>query len=97
MSLNLSLNMSNDTILNNSFIEVKCPCCQRHLDKFKASGEITISRKCKACKNNIITEILNNKIVSNKIDAIENSKDILTPNRFNQKNTRSPFKDNHKP
>ncbi len=97
MSLNYSLSMSNTSVLNNSFTEVKCPYCQRHLDKFKASGEIVLSRKCKSCKNNIITEISNNKIVSNKIDAIENSKDTLTPNRFNKNNTRSPFKDNHKP
>jgi hypothetical protein len=74
--------------LNNSntvFVEVKCPCCSRHLDKFKVSGTVLISRKCKSCKNNIVTEIQDDKILFNKIDAIENSKDIISPNRFIQK------------
>jgi hypothetical protein len=89
------MSINNLSIIN--FTEVKCPSCGRHIDKFKAIGQIIVSRKCKSCKNNIITEIEGAKIVSNKIDAIENSKDILTPNRFMNKNNHSPFKDNKRP
>ena len=68
------------------FIEIKCPACNRHLDKFKNSGFVEVSRKCKSCKNNIVTQAIDNRIISTKIDARENSKDILTPKRFvNQK------------
>jgi len=77
--------MTGTNNLNTGFVEVKCPCCMRHLDKFKVSGKVLVSRKCKSCKNNIITEIENSLILFNKIDAIENSKDIISPNRFIQK------------
>jgi hypothetical protein len=89
--------MSNSLILNIAFVEVKCPCCGRHLDKFKVVGEMAVSRKCKSCKNNIITEIKNDKIVSNEIDARENSRDIISPNRYAQKNNttnRNPLRIN---
>ena len=64
------------------FIEIKCPSCNRYLDKFKNNGFIEISRKCKSCKNNIVTQAIDNKIISTKIDTKENAKDILTPKRF---------------
>lgn len=83
--------MSEDIVFNLNFIEVKCPCCGRHLDKFKTTGEIVASRKCKSCKNNILTHILENKIIKNVIDTIENSRDIIKPNRY-----RNPLKDNTK-
>jgi len=86
--------MTNQNLVTLTFTEIKCPCCGRHLDKVKLIGEISISRKCKSCKNNIVTDLLDNKIISNKIDAIENSKDILSPNRFI--NNRNPLKDNQR-
>lgn len=86
--------MTNQNLVSKAFTEIKCPCCGRHLDKVKVIGEIAISRKCKSCKNNIVTELLDSKITSNKIDAIENSKDILSPNRF--LTNRNPFKDNQR-
>ena len=87
--------MPNQNFIKLSFTEIKCPCCGRHLDKVKLVGEIAISRKCKSCKNNIVTELSNNRIVSNNIDAIENSKDILSPKRF-LSNNRNPLKDKNK-
>mgnify|MGYP003468629138 CR=1 FL=1 len=86
--------MTNQNLVPLIFTEIKCPCCSRHLDKVKVIGEMSISRKCKSCKNNIVTELLDNKITSNKIDAIENSKDILSPKRF--LTNRNPFKDNQR-
>lgn len=86
--------MTNQKLIDIKFTEIKCPCCGRHLDKVKVIGSVSISRKCKSCKNNIITEVLDNKIIGNSIDAIENSKDILSPNRF--LTNRNPFKDNQR-
>ncbi|UYW02105.1 hypothetical protein K5I29_04175 [Flavobacterium agricola] len=63
-------------------VEIKCPNCGRHLDKFNVIGEMATSRKCKNCKNNIFTQIVDNKIVINAIDTKENAKDLLTPYRF---------------
>jgi transposase-like protein len=80
--------MSTIVLSELTFVEVKCPSCGRHLDKFKTSGELIVSRKCKSCKNNILTHILGNRIMSNIIDALENSRDILNPKRFS-----NPFKD----
>lgn len=83
--------MSGIALSEINYVEVKCPSCGRHLDKFKTSGELIVSRKCKSCKNNILTHILCNRIMSNIIDAIENSRDILTPKRFS-----NPSKDNQR-
>lgn len=75
-------------LLKTDYLEIKCPSCNRHLDKIKNIGPAIVSRKCKSCKNNIITQIIDNKIISNQIDAKENSRDTLTPNRFS-----NPLKD----
>jgi hypothetical protein len=83
--------MTTQKLTELTFTEIKCPCCGRHLDKVKLIGEVSISRKCKSCKNNIVTDLLDNKIINNSIDAIENSKDILSPNRF--LTNRNPLKD----
>lgn len=74
--------MTLELLLTQSFLEIKCPSCGRHLDKFKNFGPLVISRKCKSCKNNILTQAIDNRIINNQIDTIENSRDILTPNRF---------------
>lgn len=66
------------------YIEIKCPACNRHLDKFRNKGWVEVSRKCKSCKNNIVTEAIDNRVISTQIDARENSKDILTPKRFSK-------------
>lgn len=81
--------MSELVIEKLNYIEVKCPSCGRHLDKFKSSGELIVSRKCKSCKNNIYTVIKDNRIIRNVIDALENSRDIINPKRY-----RNPLKDN---
>lgn len=83
--------MSQEVLKDLNYVEVKCPSCGRHLDKFKATGEVVVSRKCKSCKNNVLTHILENRIVKNVIDTIENSRDILNPKRY-----RNPLKDNTK-
>ena len=58
------------------FLKIKCPCCNRHLDEVEAVTA-KILRKCKSCKNNIITTIDNNLVVKNEISHLSNNKEIL--------------------
>lgn len=71
-------------------VEIKCPNCGRHLDKFNVIGEVAMSRKCKNCKNNIFTKIVDNKVVINAIDTKENAKDLLIPHRFSSSQRAKP-------
>lgn len=67
--------------LTQPFIEIKCPCCGRHIDKFKVNSALYLVRKCKSCKNNIVTDVNQTGNVRNYIDAKENSRDVISPNR----------------
>lgn len=62
-----------------TFLKIKCPCCNRHLDEVKSETAILL-RKCKSCKNNIITKIADSKVIDNKIDHKSNNRDIISPN-----------------
>lgn len=60
-----------------NLLKIKCPCCNRHLDEIETFDSVSILRKCKSCKNNIVTNIVNGSVASNFIDAKANGFDIL--------------------
>lgn len=63
-------------------LEIKCPSCGRHLDKLSVEGSATTHRKCKSCKNNIKTTIVNDIVTLNAIDEKENARDLIMTNRY---------------